>query len=691
MTIQFRKSALILLALLMASGCAAQNPGSADNSASEDSTDKNSQEKQNTVCKAESASIEDGAILHAFSWDFDTIRKSLPMIAASGFNAVQTSPINEVLAGEDGGMDLYGEGKWYYHYQPTDWTIGNYQLGTLDEFRALCQEAEKYGISIMVDVVPNHTTPTTEAVSESLIQAAGSSLDDLYHENSKYDMSNFSDRLQLTTYKMGGLPDVNTENPGFQDYFLEFLDQAIDAGADGFRFDTAKHIGLEDDPTEKEGVKNNFWTRVNEKLKEKNIDFAYGEVLQGGKDRIADYIGTIGAATASSYGEKIRYAIALKNLNPGSLTDYAISGANPDIVTWVESHDNYINDGNWKEMSEDQVILAYALIGSRKDGTPLFFDRPYQSSTEDQWGENRIGVSGSNFYMDPAVRAVNYFRQAMTGEDETLVNPNEDSTALLIERGNKGLVIVNLKRELETGFEVNLEDGEYIDQTDQTTRYKVKDGILSSDQPIAADSVTVLYQLQCEQPAAPVVIELENAQFETESDTENPVVHLSNAEEAVWKIHAENSGDGNSTDKNKENQEKEGTLRDGDSIEIDLSASPEVTLEIEAENEEGLTSWKEFVFRRKESQTVPTGTTVRFEKPENWSDNIRIYIYSDEDDGETMTWPGVKMEKDQNEWIYTFERDWNQPLIIFNDGTDQYPAANAAGLPVEDGKTYTAE
>ncbi len=373
MTIQFRKSALILLALLMASGCAAQNPGSADNSASEDSTDKNSQEKQNTVCKAESASIEDGAILHAFSWDFDTIRKSLPMIAASGFNAVQTSPINEVLAGEDGGMDLYGEGKWYYHYQPTDWTIGNYQLGTLDEFRALCQEAEKYGISIMVDVVPNHTTPTTEAVSESLIQAAGSSLDDLYHENSKYDMSNFSDRLQLTTYKMGGLPDVNTENPGFQDYFLEFLDQAIDAGADGFRFDTAKHIGLEDDPTEKEGVKNNFWTRVNEKLKEKNIDFAYGEVLQGGKDRIADYIGTIGAATASSYGEKIRYAIALKNLNPGSLTDYAISGANPDIVTWVESHDNYINDGNWKEMSEDQVILAYALIGSRKDGTPLFF------------------------------------------------------------------------------------------------------------------------------------------------------------------------------------------------------------------------------------------------------------------------------------------------------------------------------
>ena len=49
--------------------------------------------------------VQDGAILQAFSWDFNTIKASLPDIAAAGFSAVQTSPINECLEGEDGGSD----------------------------------------------------------------------------------------------------------------------------------------------------------------------------------------------------------------------------------------------------------------------------------------------------------------------------------------------------------------------------------------------------------------------------------------------------------------------------------------------------------------------------------------------------------------------------------------------------------
>lgn len=117
--------------------------------------------------------IKDGSILHCFCWDFNTIKNSMADIAASGFTALQTSPINECLEGEDGGMQLYGQGKWYYHYQPTDWTIGNYQLGTKEEFKAMCEEADKYGIKVIVDVIPNHTTPTTSAVNQNLIDAVG--------------------------------------------------------------------------------------------------------------------------------------------------------------------------------------------------------------------------------------------------------------------------------------------------------------------------------------------------------------------------------------------------------------------------------------------------------------------------------------------------------------------------------------
>ena len=58
------------------------------------------------------------------------------------------------------------DGCWWWHYQPTDWKIGNYQLGTRDDFKAMCQEADKYGIKVIVDVIPNHVTPALDEVSQ---------------------------------------------------------------------------------------------------------------------------------------------------------------------------------------------------------------------------------------------------------------------------------------------------------------------------------------------------------------------------------------------------------------------------------------------------------------------------------------------------------------------------------------------
>ena len=128
------------LSLLMMSSAATFFSGC--NSGSSESTEFKTSEK-----------VENGAILQAFCWDFNTIKNSMADIAAAGFSAVQTSPINECLEGENGGMQLYGNGKWYYHYQPTDFKIGNYQLGTRDEFKEMCDEAEKYGVKVIVDII----------------------------------------------------------------------------------------------------------------------------------------------------------------------------------------------------------------------------------------------------------------------------------------------------------------------------------------------------------------------------------------------------------------------------------------------------------------------------------------------------------------------------------------------------------
>ena len=121
----------------------------------------------------------DKVILHAWSWSFNTIAENMKDIAAAGYDYVQTSPANTCYVGEEGGMALFSEpgdsvkGKWYYYYQPTDWKIGNYMLGTRDEFKTMCDSAYKYNVKVIVDVLPNHTAIDHNAVLPALDNAVG--------------------------------------------------------------------------------------------------------------------------------------------------------------------------------------------------------------------------------------------------------------------------------------------------------------------------------------------------------------------------------------------------------------------------------------------------------------------------------------------------------------------------------------
>lgn len=644
-----------------------------------DQNNSSTPENVNTAENKTADSIETGTILQCFCWDFNTIKESMADIAAAGFTSVQTSPINECLEGENGGMELYGNGKWYYHYQPTDFKIGNYQLGTREEFKAMCEEAEKYGINVLVDVIANHTTPETDAVSKDLIEAGGGSLETLYHKGNANDLNNYSNRLDCTTYKMGGLPDINTERPSFQDYFFDFINDCIDCGADGFRYDTAKHIGLPDDPKEDDGFENNFWEKATKNVNKADSLFIYGEVLQGNNDRIKDYISEIGRTTASTYGSKIRSAINNNVLSPGSVSDYWLGDIEPNVVTWVESHDNYINDGTAYSFTNEQIILGWSIITARKDGTPLFFDRPYNSSMDNIWGMNRIGTQGDDFYKDNRVRAVNFFRTAMQGEEENLASPGDDTSALIIERGNKGAVIVNTEGALKTGFEIGLADGKYVDRVDNKTTYTVSGGKLTSDADIPENSVVVLYNEGYKDTAEAAEVGVaDDTEFYYEDDSIDVTLTCSNAENASYSI------DGGEPI----------AFKDGDKLTIkhkDDSDTTEVVLT--AENSEGTKTYEELVFSYKKSYEISKGDKVYFEKPDKWDDQIFAYVYNDDLD-ENDIWPGIEMEKTSDgKYCYTFTKHFETPYIIFNDGdsSDSYQYPEGQGLVVEPDKTYTVE
>jgi alpha-amylase len=460
--------------------------------------------------------VHDGAILHAFCWSFNTIAENMADIADAGYTAVQTSPINECLS-TNPGMNLHGpDGMWYYHYQPTDWVIGNYQLGSRDEFKHMCDVAEQYGVAVIVDILPNHTTPVMGSVSEALKEAAGGE-DALFHTTGKTG-GGYTDRVELTYYSMGGLPDVDTENPGFQQYFYEFLKDCVYLGADGFRIDTCKHISLPDDPVPadyEDADRNNFYTNMREALDEysveagtKNYDelFVYGEVLQGTNDRLAAYQEYVGGTTASNYGSNIRSALSSGNFNVSRISDYQIYDETVNgrtyyadsekLVTWVESHDNYMNDSEscWKTIDDTDVILGWSYIAARKDGTPLFFSRPNNSSAENPYGDNLIGAAGSPIYKAPEVKAVNRFRQEMGDAEEYLSNPGGIQTVMVERKGDavQGAVIINSSVNRTTiNAATVLEDGIYPNQVEGSDDvFLVKDGVITGS--VNGESVVVL-------------------------------------------------------------------------------------------------------------------------------------------------------------------------------------------------------
>ncbi|MGM9712505.1 MAG: alpha-amylase family glycosyl hydrolase [Prevotella sp.] len=440
-------------------------------------------------------------ILHAWCWSFNTIRENLKSIAEAGFTTIQTPPaqhcIIEAKGDKGGGPQLYGHGRWYYHYQPTDWKIGNYQVGTRDDLVKLCDEAEKYGLKIIVDVLPNHTAIDDTRVEDALDDAVGGH-ENLYHENGFNEITDYNDRLQCTTGQMGGLPDVNTENPAFQHYYLQYVNDLIACGVRGFRYDTAKHIGLPSDPLDKKSACNDFWDVVTGRKAVNGLSmtmpsdglFIYGEVLQDRNTKEVEY-GSYLDLTASSYGHVLRNILNAQNWGADNYDNWCHPLQPSRLVTWVESHDTYCNAHESASIPCEKIRQAWAFLTARRYGQPLFYSRPAGSSPDNVWGDNVVGKAGNDEFRHPEVVAANKFRKAMLAYPEEIF-VNNDKTIAEVCRGKKGAMIVNITdKDIITTIRTTLPNGRYMDAVHKRV-FRVSKGILSGT--FSANSSYVLYK-----------------------------------------------------------------------------------------------------------------------------------------------------------------------------------------------------
>ncbi|MCM1290621.1 MAG: alpha-amylase family glycosyl hydrolase [Prevotella sp.] len=428
-------------------------------------------------------------ILHVWSWNFPAIAKNMKQIADAGFTMIQTSPVQACFNPEGGSKKLFDEtgkeGFWYYYYQPTDWKIGNQIVGSRDEMKAMMDSAARYNINVIVDVLPNHTAFDIDAVSDDFYKAVGGR-DKMFHTDGLNPIRDYNDRYQCTLEASGALPDVNTENPDFQKYYMEYVNDLLSLGVKGFRYDTAKHIGVHSDPVDKEAgvVENDFWDVATGRKSVKGVKlavpydelFVYGEILQDKNVPEAEYADYMGQ-TASSYGHVLREVLEKRSAKGVDLKSWYHSAAPEYLTTWVESHDTYCNAHESASLTDNQIRTGWVFLTARQNGVPLFFSRPAGSSPGNVWGDNIMGAAGNDSYFHPEVVAVNNFRTAMKGQKED-IQVSDDGTVLLVNRGNRGAALVNIsthaaKVDLPTG----LPNGTYRDVV-YGKEFKVKKGHL---------------------------------------------------------------------------------------------------------------------------------------------------------------------------------------------------------------------
>jgi alpha-amylase len=426
-------------------------------------------------------------ILHVWSWNFNTIAENMKLIKESGYTMLQTSPVNACFSPEGANIKILDkeQGNWYHYYQPTDWTIGNNILGTEQEMAAMLDSAKKHDIRVLVDVLPNHTAFNIDLVSDEFYAAVGGR-EKMFHTNGLKGIENYNDRDQCTHQGVGGLPDVNTENPLFQKYYMQFVNKLLEMGVRGFRYDTAKHIGVHSDPVDTEaGVKeNDFWDVATGRKEVLGVSlaidynelFVYGEVLQDKNVPEEEYASYFGQ-TASTYGHVVCNVLNKRSAKDIDILSWYHRAAPEHLTTWVESHDTYCNANETAGITDPQIRTGWVLITARQNGTPLFFSRPMNSTRENYFGDNLLGARGNDEFFHPEVVAVNKFRQQMNGQLED-IKIAEDGEVVVVNRGDKGAAVINFALETnEVALATKLPDGQYKDVV-YGQEFKVENGIL---------------------------------------------------------------------------------------------------------------------------------------------------------------------------------------------------------------------
>lgn len=174
--------------------------------------------------------------------DFKGLIQKLDYIKALGFTAIWITPIIE----NKSGYDFHGYHGYDFYKVDTRYESPEYN------FPRLVQEVHARGMKIVVDIVLNHSgnwgsRGLYEPVNNPNLPPQQQYLDRVNQLfNSGYYhlgwLSSWESYDEQSKSIAGDCMDFNTEDAATRQYLINAYNMMIDAGVDGFRVDTVKHI-----------------------------------------------------------------------------------------------------------------------------------------------------------------------------------------------------------------------------------------------------------------------------------------------------------------------------------------------------------------------------------------------------------------------------------------------------------------
>lgn len=599
--------------------------------------------------------VGDGVMLHAFNWSYNTIKENLPAIAAAGYTTVQTSPVQQPKDYSTSG-DVTGQ--WWKLYQPISFHIAKESwLGTKDDLKSLCDEADKYGIKIICDIVSNHIANADETRPDSVSNQVKKYEPDFYKKRRTYTRTykgdaNDSSVQAVVQGHVSKCPDLVTNDTAVQTYIINLLKECIDCGVDGFRFDAAKHIETEDDGEYASDYWKNITSSASSYYTQKTGDdlYIYGEILNNcGADRSYSSYTKYINVTDNRTGDAVLYNVTKGKASTATNAKYKSGVAASNAVLWAESHDTYEGSSgssgfsNTADVSDENVVKAWAIVASRKDSTALFFARPGTALMG--------GVSTDTTYKSTAVSEINKFHNLFVGQSEKLGSSGDIA---YVARGTSGIVLSNCKG---TNASVSisgtgLADGKYTD-TVSGAEFTVANGVLTGS--IGKTGVAVVYNGTTTPKA---INSVESGSFR--GDTMTLTLSLENATSGTYCL--DDSTPVKFT----------GTT----SIRIGSDYKPGETINLTVTATDGVKT-SSMVYKYTKSTAQESGVYVFFNPAtqKGWSAPYHVYIYDETTNKGTVyknaNWPGEAMTLDPATGYYYYEVPKSSSISADEDDENQ--------------------